>query len=147
MSTTGLFKSFCKRGHPRSKDSVALNNTCKECKKEWARSRHGKSIRRKYTKTSKHQEYMKQYSTEWHLKTTFGITKEEYNNLLLKQNSSCAICKIPQDQLKRALAVDHDHKTNRVRGLLCNLCNSMVLNVAENYSHLLPRAFDYLNNN
>jgi hypothetical protein len=55
------------------------------------------------------------------LKYQFGITPEIYNDLLLKQSGVCAICnKSPNGKL---LAVDHDHTTGKVRGLLCNDCN------------------------
>lgn len=54
------------------------------------------------------------------LKTKFGITLDYYNELLNKQNGVCAIC-FKTD--KRSLAVDHCHKTGRIRGLLCGKCN------------------------
>lgn len=58
------------------------------------------------------------------LKRTYGITSEQYEALLTKQNGRCAICGISQtNQQKGKLHVDHDHKTNAVRGLLCSGCN------------------------
>jgi hypothetical protein len=51
----------------------------------------------------------------------FGITKEDYSNLFVSQKTCCAICLRPS--FKKRLAVDHDHKTGEVRGLLCDLCN------------------------
>lgn len=58
----------------------------------------------------------------WNLKKKFGIDVEEYDKMLLSQNGVCKICKkIDSD---RGLAVDHDHKTGRVRGLLCLKCNT-----------------------
>ncbi len=56
-----------------------------------------------------------------HLKTKYGITLEYYNSLCTKQKNSCAICKKPS--VKVSLAVDHNHKTGAVRGLLCSNCN------------------------
>ena len=53
------------------------------------------------------------------------ITLEEYNRLLLTQGGVCAICQEPCST-GRNLAVDHDHKTGRVRGLLCSRCNSAI---------------------
>jgi len=58
------------------------------------------------------------------LKRDFGITIEEYDAMLTKQGGVCAICKRPPN--KNRLAVDHDHTTGEVRGLLCPSCNRAV---------------------
>lgn len=50
-----------------------------------------------------------------------GFTSNDYDALLLKQEGVCAACGQPQ---KRYLHVDHDHKTGKVRGLLCTNCNA-----------------------
>lgn len=52
----------------------------------------------------------------------YGITLEQYNYLRAKQIFRCAICDRPETQTRR-LDIDHCHKTNKIRGLLCNLCN------------------------
>jgi hypothetical protein len=61
------------------------------------------------------------------LRRKFGITENKYNRLLKKQNMVCAICHQPEkSKMKgtlRRLAVDHNHETGKVRGLLCNNCN------------------------
>lgn len=59
-----------------------------------------------------------------YLQRKYGITLEQYNILLVKQNSNCAICGINQANLSRALAVDHCHTTGKIRGLLCSNCNT-----------------------
>lgn len=75
---------------------------------------------------------------------TYGITEEEFNSMLETQNMECAICggirKIKED----TLCVDHCHKTNKVRGLLCNHCNT-ALGKFEDNIELLSRAIIYLN--
>ena len=53
----------------------------------------------------------------------YGLTRAEYDNLLLKQNFECAICHKSQHDMSQSLSIDHDHKTGRVRGLLCSPCN------------------------
>lgn len=60
------------------------------------------------------------------LLTTFAITPEEYEAILHEQAGGCAICGKPPRDGKR-LAVDHDHQTGFVRGLLCFFCNKRVL--------------------
>ena len=57
-----------------------------------------------------------------------GITTETYQAMLSAQNGLCAVCCRPEtakvNGRRRALAIDHCHETNRVRGLLCTNCNS-----------------------
>ncbi len=57
------------------------------------------------------------------LKRKFGITKEEYDSMFNKQNGCCRICGKHQNEFSKALAVDHDHATKKIRGLLCSNCN------------------------
>jgi len=60
------------------------------------------------------------------LKHTYGITLEEYNEFLRIQNNVCAICGSKNKHYKTKkdlLCIDHCHKTNKVRGLLCHSCN------------------------
>lgn len=58
------------------------------------------------------------------LKRKFGISISEYEIMLGRQDSRCAICGSYQnDNLKRRFAVDHNHTTGGLRGLLCVKCN------------------------
>lgn len=57
------------------------------------------------------------------LRIKYGITLEQYEELLAKQGNACAICQKPADYFKTNLAVDHDHMTGEIRGLLCYPCN------------------------
>lgn len=59
-----------------------------------------------------------------HLKRTYGISLLDYESMLKKQGGSCAICK--NNDTNRKLAVDHCHKTNKIRGLLCGKCNRAI---------------------
>jgi hypothetical protein len=54
------------------------------------------------------------------LKTKYGMTPEDYDALLARQNGACAICRTRPG---RRLGVDHCHATSTVRGLLCHGCN------------------------
>lgn len=75
------------------------------------------------------------------LKRTHGITLDQYNAMKLAQNGLCKICKNPPKG-KRPLAVDHDHITGDIRGLLCYGCNR-ALHVLDTKS-LLKDAQAYL---
>lgn len=59
-------------------------------------------------------------------KRQFGITIEQYNKLFQNQDGRCAICGRHQTELKRRLAIDHNHKTGKIRALLCTRCNLLV---------------------
>jgi len=75
------------------------------------------------------------------LKNVYGITLDQYNQMFEKQKGKCAICKRHQKDLTRTLCVDHNHKTKKVRGLLCLTCNTDV-SVVENR---LKEMLKYLN--
>lgn len=79
------------------------------------------------------------------LKHRFNITIEDFNLMLEKQNNCCMICGINQDSLQRFLSVDHDHKTGKVRDLLCNNCNAG-LGLFNDSIEILKNALIYLKN-
>lgn len=80
------------------------------------------------------------YSKEYNLKQNFNLTLEDYNTLLQKQNNVCAIC---GKTCSKSLAVDHDHKTGKVRGLLCNNCNRALGHFKDSVENL-TNAINYL---
>ena len=47
--------------------------------------------------------------------------------LIEKHGNKCAICDKPREAFKKNFAVDHDHKTGKIRGLLCYRCNKFIL--------------------
>ena len=57
-----------------------------------------------------------------HLRRTYGLTTLEYIILLERQGGGCAICG-DSPPYGQNLAVDHDHRTGRIRGILCRSCN------------------------
>lgn len=81
-----------------------------------------------------------------HLLKKYGITEDDYNLLLERQNWSCGVCGRHQRLFKQRLAVDHDHKTGEVRGLLCTYCNRRIISRhrRELGASLLQAAFEYL---
>lgn len=81
------------------------------------------------------------------LKYRMGISIDEYNRILLSQNGVCATCKNPelvsQNGKIRSLSVDHDHKTDSIRGLLCYACN-VGIGFFKDDPERLRRAAEYL---
>lgn len=77
------------------------------------------------------------------LKSSYGITLEDYNKMFSEQEGCCKICNTHQTQLKRKLFVDHCHTTGAVRGLLCQPCNTL-LGQAKDDVEILNNAISYL---
>jgi uncharacterized protein YlaI len=86
---------------------------------------------------------MKDKAREGHLRRTYGISLEQYQELFDKQEGRCPVCMRHQDELKVRLAVDHNHKTKEIRGLMCQTCNHRVVG-RHTDSSLLRRVADYL---
>lgn len=87
---------------------------------------------------------------EWkdsHLRNAFGISLAEYGQMLVAQGGKCAICDQEETATRsgsvKALQVDHDHKTGKVRGLLCSDCNTGIGKMKENREALIA-AIKYL---
>lgn len=114
--------------HKAAKYRSGLASQCKSCKakRQKARGQQAQQLRHRY-----------------------GIDLPEYEAMLEKQSHVCAICLQPETRRHRygdepkKLAVDHDHATGRVRGLLCDSCNNM-LGRAKDNPDILRRAADYL---
>lgn len=75
----------------------------------------------------------------------FGLTQEDYDRLCEEQEHRCAICR-RQDfgaSTKKRWSLDHDHNTNKFRGLLCHTCN-LLLGYAKDDVGTLRHAIEYL---
>lgn len=82
------------------------------------------------------------------LRYKYGITLDEYDAMFETQGGVCAICGKPEIAVDKSgivkrLAVDHDHDSGKVRGLLCFKCNSMVGFVRDD-SDIFLKASEYL---
>ena len=73
----------------------------------------------------------------------YGITQEDYDRFLQHQNYCCAICRSPDTKGRKNWCIDHDHRTGKVRGLLCVQCNVLLGN-ANDSVETLGRAIRYL---
>ena len=83
----------------------------------------------------------------YRLKRKYGISIDEYNIFLERQDNKCSMCECEfSDSLKRRLCVDHCHKTGKIRGLLCFNCNTVLGKVNDDV-HILLNAVNYLKGN
>lgn len=76
-----------------------------------------------------------------YLKRKYGMTPEQYNEMLAAQGGGCAICGRPPKKI--SLHVDHDHDTGAIRRLLCFLCNNLLGDAGDDPA-LLEKAAAYL---
>jgi Recombination endonuclease VII len=95
-----------------------------EAHRAWRR-RNAEYVR-EYTRryAAENKERLQKYSRELRLKTTYGITTTEYDDLLDEQGGGCAFCGATAKT--RRLCVDHDHTNGRVRGIVCGRCNQIL---------------------
>lgn len=77
------------------------------------------------------------------VKCKYGITEEEFYKTLRKQNNKCAICDVNLENLDYKPHIDHCHKTNKFRGILCQRCNHGLGKFKDNINNL-KKAIDYL---
>lgn len=148
---------FGNRKH--SKDGI--RHECKECTKKdnlRYRAKRQEAINKKARERRKlHPEVLREnelkwyhknhkkkaaYSAQWYrdnkervrdrlLKRKYGITSDQYDTLLKDQGYRCAICMAPQVHYKVRFAVDHSHVSNKIRGILCMVCNRDICGVID----------------
>ena len=110
----------CEKEYPRTseyfyrnkKSKDRLSYRCKNCadeySEEWKR---------------KNREKFLNFHRSRNLKENFNISIDDWQEIFQKQNGRCAICDRHQSEFNIRFAVDHNHKTGAVRGLLCMSCN------------------------
>lgn len=127
-------------------------------KEYWSKEENKEKRRQYYQDNKEHfkkRDRIHYYKTrdrhrELYMATRYKISVEEYRDLFKRYDNKCAICRKPEKAIDkrlnvpRWLAVDHDHKTGKVRGLLCQNCNNALGHIHEDIS-LLDKIREYLN--
>jgi len=145
-------KSFCEKHQANKVYDSQKRYRCKQCINERHR-RYMKSYRvtKKDLIEKRNQVWMKLNASQLRdkqLQRDFGINIEQYQEMLIAQGGVCAICGKGETSLTRkgkvrGLAVDHDHQTGQIRGLLCSRCNQVLGRVEDNVD-ILQSMIDYL---
>ena len=117
----------------RTRKNVSLRSSysyeCKQCTLKRVKDHHSKDPTRQRDRD---------------LRRLYKISFEDYNNMLTEQNNCCAICGTDNAKGKHnTFMVDHDHKTGKVRGLLCKSCN-IALGEVDDSLTTLKRMIEYL---
>lgn len=141
--------SCCKQERPVSdfeadkrRRPYGLSSSCRDC----SRARKLKS--QKKNRKLKPAAYRAR-DRERRLRRFFGVTVEQYDQMLASQSGLCAICRQPETDVHSAngkvqnLAIDHNRKTGEVRSLLCARCNKG-LGLFREQPKLLIQAAEYL---
>ena len=137
-SKCGVVKPISNFARRKNRKNLPYASACKECSKKVDLARYERDKlegKRKF----------------YHLKK-YGISEDDYFNMLNKQNGLCKICKRPETSRNatygrdlgiKALAVDHCHETGQIRALLCKRCNT-ILGFAEENVEVLQACIDFL---
>lgn len=143
--------------HKNKRAKIGFSSWCKTCN-NWYNKQH-REIHKGYHKDYSERYYqenkkeinlrckayreenkveLKEKNKNAKLKSRYGITREQYDNLLEAQNKKCFICKN-----EKKLVVDHDHTSGKTRKLLCDSCNKGLGSFKDNPCYLRA-AVDYL---
>jgi len=129
-------KTHCKHGHELVNENIYVNpsngdRACRTCRKEradfWNARRTPENIEKIRIRKL------------WAL---YEITEERYQEMWAEQKGLCYLCGQPELDGRR-LSVDHDHRTEQIRKLLCRRCNTALGSLNDDVA-LLLRAVQYL---
>ena len=139
-------KEYMKEYYQKNKTRILQD------RKEYGNKNRKEILEKKriYSATHKEdrKEYLKKYKKEnrrtilnTDMKRHYGVGIEAYDYFFNKQNGLCAICGLPPG--KKGFHIDHDHKTGKIRGLLCVCCNLGLGGFRDN-PNILQNAIKYL---
>jgi hypothetical protein len=137
-----LNKTHCPKGHLYDEENTVRwasqpgSRRCAICERERGLKKWNKMTREE--------------RREYHLQSKFKMSTKEFNELVISQKNVCAICgcsETAKDKIGRIkpLSVDHDHKTGKIRGLLCINCNTGI-GVFKEDKQIMMSAIKYMEN-
>lgn len=152
------FGSNTDKRYKGKKKRKPVKSWCKVCEREATKENRAKQRIADPDKFYKEQNKLQRKfhkenpgkSREYFLKSTYGLTVDDFDKLFAEQKGVCAICgkkeTIKNQYGIRRLNVDHNHTTNKNRGLLCSTCNQGLglFYIDEKRIELLLRAVEYV---
>lgn len=121
-----------------AKYRTAHREEMKAYQRDWYLKNREHTLRRKARWRKENPQSLALYERRHNLKSKYGMSLEDYDTMVERQNGLCLLCKE-----RHKLVVDHDHQTDQVRGLLCANCN-LLLGHARDSVPILLAAIEYL---
>ena len=116
---------------------------CRKCYTRWYRKEHAQTI----ADTAKHHPNKTENYRRWHRKYKYGVTPEEVEVLVVRQNGKCALpfCnKMIAWTGPGGFSIDHDHETGQIRGILCTSHN-VAIGALGDCPETIIQVLEYLN--
>lgn len=145
------YRPACRNGHPLDGKNKYVTKkgrvVCRQCRNEQAKKQY-KRIRQYQVQCAKEDPALYEMKTLRSRLKRVGLSLSEYQIQFEGQKGCCALCGTPETEIFRGkvrlLAVDHDHRTGKKRGLLCRRCNC-ILGMFDDNPVLFELAIEYLN--
>lgn len=131
----------CSLFHKYDKKKNGFTSQCKACRNEARKQNYWKDPEANRLRVAEYKKFLKETDPyklfitgrNSKLKKAYGIDVNQYQQMLESQNFKCAVCgKKHIESEKKRLVVDHCHKSNKIRALLCNNCNRALGLLQEN---------------
>jgi len=117
----------------------------REYQSSWARNKNATDPEhRERIRQAKREPTVVRRDKDAALRRLYGITLADYESMRDAQKGQCALCGSTPPSGGKGLAVDHDHATGVVRGLLCMVCNRFIVGAIERVPGILAQLPDYL---
>lgn len=134
--------------HKDKRTASGLKSECKACSSAYYFKNKTAIAEKAKVFAKRHPDRLAKRRRNAQLRYLYGISLKQYSDMLAAQDNACAICGKPEAKRSYwgsplSLAVDHSHKTNKVRKLLCRRCNLVVGQVDEDIT-LLRKLVNYL---
>lgn len=117
----------CKRAKRFNKNAArhdGLDSWCTTCTSAYHRAYYKKNLEKQRERKRVFVKNHPTYSRSYALRTKYGLTEDQFKAILKFQKGRCGLCRTKRPGGRYGVwAVDHDHETNTVRGLLCFNCN------------------------
>ena len=117
------------------------SSICKSCEYKYSENNRDRAIYR--SKIWNKDPQNKEQRLQKNRKRLYNLEPQQYNEMFQKQKGCCAICFSHNSNLKQGLCIDHCHKSEKVRKLLCNKCNQ-ALGLFNEDINIMQTAIEYI---